>query len=224
MSEIMIGENEPFVDIVKFSRGRILADMKYHQAGRPGAVTVAYVRLEAAKRLLKAAELLPKGLRLSVYDAWRPYSVQKDIYDEYFTKLAKDPANKGITFEALHAMTRKFVSYPDRGRKVSYVHGGGGAIDLTIVDEAGNELDMGTGFDDFTNLAETFGLPDEEKYAAARQNRRLLYDVMTAVGFTNYDCEWWHFDYGDSFWAEKTGNEPLYPSVYDEPCLEENYG
>ncbi|MBQ4051251.1 MAG: hypothetical protein IJD13_06430, partial [Oscillospiraceae bacterium] len=44
----------------------------------------------------------------------------------------------------------------------------------------------------------------------ARDNRRLLYHVMIRAGFTNYDGEWWHFDYGNPLWASRTGKEPFY--------------
>ena len=72
---------------------------------------------------------------------------------------------------------------------------------------------MGTAFDAFTPLAATAALEGEDCPVAA--NRRLLYTAMTAVGFTNYPEEWWHYDYGDLFWAAMTGKDALYASIYD---------
>lgn len=203
---------DPFVDVEKYSGGRILADMKYIRAGYNGAIDIAYARRNVADKLLKAASLLPDGYRLLIYDAWRPYSVQKALYDEYFDKLAKDPANQGLSEEELHALAKKFVSFPVMGKALSYVHSSGGAIDLTLAYDDGTELYMGCGFDEFTPLASSDAY--ESIDCEARDNRRLLYTVMTEAGFTNYHEEWWHFDYGDLFWSSMTGNDAIYSSVY----------
>ena len=50
----------------------------------------------------------------------------------------------------------------------------------------------------------------EERDEEVRKNRRLLYHVMSAAGFVNYDGEWWHYSYGDRQWARQTGAEPVY--------------
>ncbi len=202
----------PFADVAQLSDGRVALDMKYLAAGRPGAIDTAYLRRGAAELLLRAAEHLPAGYRFLIYDAWRPYSVQKSLYDEYYATLAEMPAHRGKREEELHALARTFVSFPDKSLAVSYVHSSGGAVDLTLLDPAGRELDMGCGFDEFTPLAATFA---EGLSPLQAQNRALLYRAMTAVGFTNYAYEWWHYDYGDVFWARETGEEVLYPSVYD---------
>ena len=47
-------------------------------------------------------------------------------------------------------------------------------------------------------------------FEQARDNRRLLYNLMTSVGFVNYRCEWWHYAYGERQWAVLTGKSPFY--------------
>ena len=216
--DVLLAEcDEQFVNIESFSNGAILTDMKYAKAARPGAVTVAYVRLGVAERLLQAARLLPDGFRLKVYDAWRPYSVQKSLYDEYFEKLRSMPENEGMGEDELHSMARRYVSFPVEGKRLSYVHSSGGAIDLTIVDRDGRELDMGSGFDDFSELSMLDAL--EGSGTPAEENRRLLYTVMTESGFTPYAEEWWHYDYGDLFWAAMRGENAIYASAYKEEEL-----
>ena len=106
--------NEAFVDVAEYSQGKILADMKYAEAGRTGAITRPLVRLQVADMLLRAAELLPAGYRLKIFDAWRPYEVQKSLYDEYYEKLAAE--NPKLDVEELHRLSREFVSYPDKSR------------------------------------------------------------------------------------------------------------
>ena len=205
--------DEEFVDVSEFSGGKIAVEMKYYLAGRPGAVDRAFLRRSVAERLMVALGLLPQGYCLKVYDAWRPFEVQKSLFDQYLDELKQLPENKGMDEETLCNIAKKYVSFPDKSRKYSYVHSSGGAVDLTIIDEQGRELDMGSGFDDFSDIASLCALEGSDN-VTARNNRRLLYHVMTSAGFTAYPHEWWHFDFGDIFYATLTGNAVQYPSVY----------
>ena len=205
--------DEEFVDISVFSEGKILVDMQYFIQGRDGAINTAYLRRGAAERLVKAASLLPRGYRLKVYDAWRPYEVQRSLFDEYADSLAALPENRDKSYGEICDMARIFVSSPDRTQRFSYVHSSGGAVDLTVVSPDGEELDMGCGFDDFTPIANTAALEGTEQ-SAQRDNRRLLYSIMCEAGFTNFPSEWWHYDFGDIFWAAMSGRPVRYTSVY----------
>lgn len=60
---------------------------------------------------------------------------------------------------------------------------------------------MGTLFDDFTNRAWSNHFESYEDCEDVKKNRRILYNVMIMAGFTNLPSEWWHYDYGDKFWA-----------------------
>ena len=80
-----------------------------------------------------------------------------------------------------------FISNPDGG---AIPHCRGVAIDLTLCDAQGNELDMGTDFDEFSDLA----FHNCEKISAeAQRNRLILLGLMTAAGFDFYRNEWWHY-------------------------------
>lgn len=205
--------DEPFVDISEFSDGKILVDMKYYLAGRPGAVNKAYVRLDVAKRLYRVAENLPNGLRLKIYDAWRPYEVQKSLFDEYLASISLLPENRAKSEGELFEIAKKYVSIPDRTKEFSYVHSSGGAVDLTLTDAYGIELDMGCGFDDFSPKASVDFFESDENSPACK-NRRILYNAMTEAGFTSYSAEWWHYDFGDIFWGAITEKAVKYRSVY----------
>lgn len=204
--------DEPFVDIGDFSDGKIIVDMKYYEAGRNGAINKAYLRLSVAERLMRALENLPFGYRFKIYDAWRPYEVQRELFDEHLGSISALPENKGKSEDELFEMARRFVSLPDRSNRFAYVHSSGGAVDITLTDHTGAELDMGCGFDDFTPLAATAAL--EVRECQARENRRILYNALIDVGFTNYPSEWWHYDFGDIFWGATMGDDVRYPSVY----------
>lgn len=127
-----------------------------------------FLRLPASLALLKVQqELNSTGLGLKIFDAYRPYSVT-----EKFWELVRD---------------ERYVANPARGSG----HNRGIAIDLTIVTlKTGKELDMGTGFDNFTDTAHhSFtGLSAE-----ILKNRKLLRSLMEKHGFKALETEWWHY-------------------------------
>lgn len=141
----------------------------------------AWIHPDAAKALDKAqrelSRLMP-GYHLLVKDAARPMSVQRRMYD----------AVKGTS-------KANYVANPTRG---GGLHNYGVAVDLTIVDDSGNELDMGTPVDhlgieaniDRESQLVKSGVMSEN----ARQNRLLLRRVMKKAGFSTIRTEWWHFD------------------------------
>lgn len=164
----------------------LLVDMKYATIDNftktvlYDSLTRAYLHPIAAKKLIKAHQLLKQhdpNLRLLIYDAARPLSVQKKMYDVV----------KGTAHAA-------YVANP---AKVG-MHNYGMAIDLTICDEKGKPLDMGTSFDFFGRAA---AIRDEEglirqKILTREQvnNRKLLRKVMVDSGFRAILGEWWHFN------------------------------
>lgn len=128
-----------------------------------------FLRPEVGEALEEANQIAKdKGYILVIYDCYRPYGYQKIMYD-----IVNDP---------------RYVAPPGKGSN----HNRGRAIDLSLADENGNLLDMGTPFDDFTELShyDADGLPRE-----VRRNRRALRNIMKKAGFTPYNNEWWHFDY-----------------------------
>jgi D-alanyl-D-alanine dipeptidase len=133
----------------------------------------------AAEKLRKACEILAKeepGWKFVVYDAFRPLSVQRKLYAHV----------KGTP-------KAHYVAYPSYG-----IHCYGFAIDLSLLDDQGKPVDMGTAFDDFSKLSEpryegTFlqtGKLLKEQYA----NRLLLRRIMKQAGFHQLQREWWHYE------------------------------
>ncbi|HTE12089.1 MAG TPA: M15 family metallopeptidase, partial [Chitinophagaceae bacterium] len=131
-----------------------------------------YLRLPAAKALAQVQkELNEKGMGLKVFDAYRPYSVT-----EKFWELV---------------LNEKYVADPKKGSG----HNRGIAVDLSIIySHNGKELQMPTGFDNFSDTAHhTFmNIPFE-----ALQNRKILKDVMEKYGFKMFETEWWHYSWPD---------------------------
>ena len=127
-----------------------------------------YLLRETAEKLSFADRDLSKrkpGFKLKVWDCYRPMSVQKEMWKEY--------------------TNTPYVANPTTAR-----HPRGRAVDITIVDTNGKELEMPTKYDDFSPKAH----PKAPTTQAAAINRELLRSVMVSAGFTGVTSEWWHFD------------------------------
>ena len=126
-----------------------------------------YLQEKAAERLQAAIALAaPLGLRFKIFDAYRPGEAQWKLWEAF--------------------PSEEFVANPRKGSP----HSRGVAVDLTLVDGAGNALDMGTGFDDMRDLSHhaSTGIA-----VAAQRNRFVLMGIMSAAGWDFYRNEWWHY-------------------------------
>lgn len=212
----IVPSDDPLVCISDAFRDLMVFQPKYFEQGIPGATERVYVRQTVAQMLLTAARSLPAGCKLKIFDAWRPAAVQKALFDEYYARVCEQYRDTGKSEAELKEMALLFVSYPSEDPDSPFVHSTGGAVDLTIVDGSGKELDMGTDFDDFTDAAHTVHFENSTAHEI-RDNRRLLYNTMLSAGFTNYPSEWWHYDFGDRFWAATTKQDSIYRGIYTEP-------
>lgn len=128
------------------------------------------VRYEVAKALIEVSKALSSNnLKIKFFDCFRPVEVQKKMW-----KIMPDD---------------RYVANP---YTTGSVHNKGAAVDITLVDKAGRELDMGTEFDHFDKEAHHnyTNLPD-----TVIQNRRLLKSIMESAGFDAIRTEWWHYNY-----------------------------
>ena len=129
------------------------------------------------------------------------------IIEEYnLKKLSKEEKNKIIS---------KYVSLPIKSDTFMPLHTTGGSVDLTLVYiKNGQELDLGTEFDSFTELTQTNSYEKRGMNKVIRNNRRILYNAMTKAGFTNLPSEWWHYDYGNRSWAYYNKKPAIYNGIY----------
>lgn len=184
---------------------RLLVHPVYHLSGVPGARPQCVARESVLERLIRVAERLPRGLRIAVLDAWRPLPVQQHLYERLESLLAH--RHQELSGGAIAALTREFVAPPSDDPARPSPHLTGGAVDLTLVDDRGRMLPMGSDFDEVTARSYTGYYESCGGDAAARDNRRLLYHAMMEAGFANLPTEWWHYSYGDQLWAW-TRSEP----------------
>lgn len=207
---------ESLVPLSDFAPGFIAVRPEYALHGYRAAIREAFVRERVARMLHDAARLLPRPYMLLLWDAWRPTALQEEIFAEHRERLRRQ--HPEYREDRLIRETETYVSLPSRKPKSPAPHSTGGAIDLTICDGACRPVPMGTGFDYFGPEAATRYFEERldrgerlnEGEREALRNRRLLYGVMTAQGFTNYREEWWHFDFGDQFWGLIMGETSIY--------------
>jgi D-alanyl-D-alanine dipeptidase len=196
--------------IVSLSDAGFICEPKYFNSNIEYALEDCYARSGVVDKLKIAQSFLPEGYDFKIFDAYRPIKVQQTLWDYYYNILKEK--NKEISDKELEQLTSYFVSKPSYDIKHPSVHNTGGAIDLTLIKD-GKDVDMGAEFDDFTpmswsNYYEVNDVSDEIK-----NNRRILYYAMIKAGFTNLPSEFWHYDYGDKFWAFYTGNKPIYQGI-----------
>ncbi len=198
-------------EIVSLGALGIRCDSQYYKQGIIGSYPDCYARKSVAERLLEAQSYLPEDVFLKVYDAYRPVKVQQSIWDKFRGEIAAE--HPEYNDEELDTSTMRFVARPTLDPEKLPLHSTGGAVDLTLVYEDGEELDMGTAFDCFRSLSNSAYFETNNENLTARENRRLLCEVMCRAGFTNLPSEWWHFDYGTRFWAKFKNCKALYKGV-----------
>ena len=126
------------------------------------------LRFKTVKALIAAnKEFMKKGCKIKLYDCYRPLSIQKKMWE-----IVSNP---------------EYVADPKKGS----IHNRGGAVDISLVNADGIELEMGTKFD-------FFGIQASHNYkkfpVSVKANRNFLKNVMIKNGFNSFDSEWWHYN------------------------------
>ena len=169
----LLGDTGQFVNLAELDPN-IIQDIRYadtanftHQKIYPCAA--CFLQNEVAVALKSAQEQAKSfGLGLKVFDCYRPYESQVKLYEAF--------------------PNFNYVAKPSNGS----MHSLGCAIDLTLVDSLGNDLDMGTPFDSFSKESYTYSNTID---SSAQYNRMLLRTLMQDVGFQEIKTEWWHFSF-----------------------------
>ena len=203
---------EPIVNITEV-HPRIFSKSMYFEQGIPNSLQAIYLRKTVFEKLIEALNLLPKEYGFILYDGYRPLQVQQHLFQLFSEEIKNN--NPNYSEEEILEATLKFVALPSVEPYKTSPHITGGAIDLTLGDLEGNPLDLGNAFDEMSEKSATCYYeqhPGENEEAL--KNRRLLYNALTAAGFTNYSEEWWHFDYGNVTWARRVNAlETMYSAV-----------
>ena len=138
---------------------------------------------------------LKAGLRFLVKECYRPPIIQRGYFENHLQKTrVRFPS---LSYEQAIAEVSKYVAPPDVAP-----HTTGAAVDLTLIDSDGHELDMGTAYDeDPADCAEACFTEATHISATAQYNRKVMMTALSSAGFVNYPTEWWHWSYGDQYWS-----------------------
>jgi zinc D-Ala-D-Ala dipeptidase len=165
----------PSIDFVELKtiNSNIILDIRYatsnnflkkpvYPSARCFVLTKVAVKLDSIQK-----DLETMGLGLKIFDGYRPLSVQKMMWE-----ILPDG---------------RYVANPKDGSR----HNRGAAVDITLVDSNGIDLEMPTDFDDFTEKA---AHDYNEISPEAIKNRNTLRTIMEKYGFVSLNSEWWHYD------------------------------
>jgi zinc D-Ala-D-Ala dipeptidase len=211
-------DNRLFAEEVVEAREKGLAGENFYASARnppywhkvEGATDRLWLRRSVAEKLARVnVRAGQAGLELFLFDAWRPRAVQAYFHDIWMPRelQRRDPSLSGA---ALSEEVERYWAAPSDNEGSPAPHATAAAVDLTLRWTGGEQLWMGSLFDDVTALAhrdrfenlgsQNFSFSDQE----AQANRRLLHWLMAEEGFAGHPDEWWHFSWGDQMWAALT--------------------
>ena len=161
-----------FVNLKDYSQDFVY-DMKYATTynflkAKVYDCEACFLRLKTVTALVEVnKKFMKKGFKIKIFDCYRPLDIQKKMW-----KIVSNP---------------EYVANPAKGS----VHNRGGAVDITLVDATGKELNMGTSFD-FFGIEASHNYPNVSM--EVKKNRILIRTLMTSNGFNSFDSEWWHYN------------------------------
>ncbi len=161
------------------------------------------IRKTIYEKLIQAQKLLPAGLHFCIYEGYRSIQLQKKLFDTRYADVKKDHPDwleKEIFYETIK-MISPVINLD--GSKNIPPHSTGGAIDIYLINDKGEPIDMGIHPEDWMSDKEgSISLTASSVISnQAQVNREIMSEVLSIVGFVNYPGEYWHWSYGDRYWA-----------------------
>lgn len=167
----------------------------------PKFTKIKLIRTYIYNLLKNAQKHLPQGYHFVVYEAYRPMEAQIKLWDGVVCEQKKIHPEMDVNSEEFIALCDVFAANPYRQGSG---HQSGASVDISLVDDAGKEYDMGGMVRGFDETAD-FDCPNISP--EGRKNREILRDALSKSGLVNYPSEWWHYSFGDRLWARLTGSK-----------------
>jgi D-alanyl-D-alanine dipeptidase len=207
----IIESNEEIIDLKKTN------DILYDISDK-NMIDTEYtiIRKSVYKMLLKADELAKKyGFRICLFEGLRDINRQKMLFDNAYNriKIENPDFNEKKVFDETCKIVSPVINFD--GSINIPAHSTGGAIDICLVDAKTHEyIDQGVRPDEPFTI-ESLSRTDSKLISEEGQkNRKILCEIMSSVGFINYPSEYWHWSYGDKYWALITKNKyAIYGSI-----------
>lgn len=165
-----------------------------------------YLRKEVCSKLYNIChDMKEKNLRVKLYDAYRTIEEQNSSWEKRLIQTRNE--NPNVSDEDLIRLNKMKVSNCYDEKSIGG-HQSGGALDISLCDLNGNELDFGTSYEEYNEKTFSFAKNISKKQ---KENRKILFNEMKKYNFINFPCEWWHYSYGDNMWsAYKFKNKAFY--------------
>ncbi len=184
------------------------------------------VRKSVYEKLKKAQSLLPKEVKLSVYEGYRSIDTQEKLFHLYYEKIKAE--HPKLSDDEIFAETSKLI-VPIKNQDGSPnipPEATGGAVSVYLIDKNGLPVDMGFSPKDWLNdpsgkLSRTFS---DSITIEAQHYRDIMSDAMRTAGFVNYPPLYWHWSYGDQYWAYQTNQPNAIYGVWDPKNIEKSTG
>ncbi len=170
-----------------------------------------YLRQGVLDRLIQAQDRLQQlhpGWQIQIFDAYRPVEVQQYMVDYTFKQTV---ATRGLDLEQLSSAETEQIwqdvyqiwAIPSFDLETPPPHSTGAAIDITLVDDRGANIEMGSPIDEMSprSQPEHFANSSDPMAQEYHRQRQLLCQIMNYAGFCRHPEEWWHFSIGDQLWA-----------------------
>ncbi|MBD2434014.1 MULTISPECIES: M15 family metallopeptidase [Fischerella] len=202
---------EPLV-VIPLAMFAVESPHPYEKLGAPyGEHSPYFLRQSVVESLITAQnhlQLLRPGWRIQIFDAYRPVAVQQFMVNYSFAEAVR---NRGLIAANLSATQRQEIwqevyqiwAEPSLDINTPPPHSTGAAVDVTLVDENGAIVNMGSPIDEMSerSLPNYYANSEQQDAQQYHANRLLLRDVMEKADFKRNPREWWHFSIGDQMWA-----------------------
>lgn len=170
-----------------------------------GEIHNKLLRKTGAEKLLEAAKLAnDQGLDLEIHSLFRSLERQKTEFDLIRADFEKDHPNASEL--EIWEMTTQFIADPS----LAPPHCTGSAVDLRLLDKKGELLDMGV---PINTVDEKSYLMSDQISFEAKENRNILLNILLKAGFAPLATEWWHYSYGDCYWAAFYNQKALHDVI-----------
>ncbi len=202
---VIIENNDPLVDL-RSTPNLLFRDLANHNP------VIPFLRKPVADMLAQAAAKLAPDFQLMVISALRDFTQQQRIWDTHYTRNKAE--HPDWPESAIRRLCNKYAAPTDHPAPPG--HTTGGAVDVVLVRPDGSYVDIVPPDLEDWSLSYTF---TNKISPETRVLRMLLHDTMIGVGFSNCRDEYWHYSYGDSGWAVRTGKKECMYGVATPPIL-----
>lgn len=190
----VVEKGEKLVSLNGLNPERMVVFSNAFKDGKEGSIEQSLVRETVKDLLARVSENLPTGYKLVVWETYTPKSLHESL------------RNRKLTESEMAGIS----------------HMTGGAVDVSLANDNDELLEMGTDLNHgapqnkstfyFEEMTEN-GIDLSDANLEIRKNRRILYHAMQGAGFVNNPLAWFHWDYGNAWWASATDNDAFYGAV-----------